>query len=188
MWKEYDLSAALSSEERSRALSEICLLSLFYKPSIQMLTLRCRVSRISKGELWNDWLFGLSNANERAIMKSVKTIGIALVLLGAAAMSGTASAHGHFHHHHGAHVGVFIGAPIVPWYYPPAYYYYTYPSVVVTEPAQPPVYIEQQTAPLSSSALEPGYWYYCHSPEGYYPYIKQCPGGWQKVPPSSTSR
>jgi hypothetical protein len=27
------------------------------------------------------------------------------------------------------------------------------------------------------------YWYYCQEPQGYYPYVKQCPGGWMKVLP-----
>lgn len=25
--------------------------------------------------------------------------------------------------------------------------------------------------------------YYCHKPEGYYPFIKTCPAGWQKIDP-----
>jgi hypothetical protein len=28
------------------------------------------------------------------------------------------------------------------------------------------------------------YWYYCTSPEGYYPYIQECPGTWHAVPPA----
>jgi hypothetical protein len=27
----------------------------------------------------------------------------------------------------------------------------------------------------------PAYWYYCPNPQGYYPYIKNCPNGWMKV-------
>ncbi len=26
------------------------------------------------------------------------------------------------------------------------------------------------------------FWYRCARPDGYYPYIKACPGGWHKVP------
>jgi hypothetical protein len=26
------------------------------------------------------------------------------------------------------------------------------------------------------------YWYYCHNPQGYYPYIQQCSVNWQPVP------
>jgi hypothetical protein len=28
----------------------------------------------------------------------------------------------------------------------------------------------------------PGVWYHCSNPEGYYPYIRDCHGGWQQVP------
>lgn len=102
-----------------------------------------------------------------------------LVLLGAS-FSPIASAHrGH------GHFGVFIGPG--PWfmappfgYYPPPYPYY-YPPVVVTPPA-PPTYIEQDEG-QAQQARPSGYWYYCYQPKGYYPYVKQCPGGWQKVSP-----
>jgi hypothetical protein len=75
------------------------------------------------------------------------------------------------------HYGVFIGVPLWrPLYYPVPYYYYP-PAAVA--PASPPAYIEQDNA----QAAESNYWYYCTNPEGYYPYVKQCPGGWQKVVP-----
>ena len=73
-------------------------------------------------------------------------------------------------------IGVHIGVPIWgPWY--PSPYYYP-PQVVVVPAAPPPVYIEQNEAPPS-----PSYWYYCNSGQGYYPYVKECPEGWQKVLP-----
>jgi hypothetical protein len=40
--------------------------------------------------------------------------------------------------------------------------------------------IDMQPAP---QAEQPVYWYYCKDPQGYYPYVKQCPGGWMKVVP-----
>lgn len=31
----------------------------------------------------------------------------------------------------------------------------------------------------------PGYyWYYCEDPQGYYPYVQQCNGPWEPVPPT----
>ncbi|HVV64061.1 MAG TPA: hypothetical protein VHC42_01230, partial [Rhizomicrobium sp.] len=27
-----------------------------------------------------------------------------------------------------------------------------------------------------------GVWYHCNKPEGYYPYVKNCSGGWEQVP------
>jgi hypothetical protein len=82
--------------------------------------------------------------------------------------------------HYGSHIGLSIGIPIG-WpywgWYPYPYYYPPYPGTVVV-PSDPPVYVEQpQAAPQ-----EQGYWYYCTSAQAYYPYVKECPAGWQKVP------
>jgi len=120
-------------------------------------------------------------------MKRNKSIVLAALLLASLA-GGTAWAHGH------ARVGVFVGVPFAgPYHYYPRYYYpyppyYYYPAVpmVVTPPA-PPVYIEkgQQQA---EAALPSNYWYYCQNPQGYYPYVKDCPGGWQQVSPQPPAR
>ena len=61
------------------------------------------------------------------------------------------------------------------WGPPPAYYYN--PPVIVTQPPPPTVYISPQRE------SQPYYWYYCESAKRYYPYVKQCPGGWMKVVP-----
>lgn len=106
-------------------------------------------------------------------VKAVLTL--CAVLLGAAA-----SAPAFAWHHGGVRFGVVIGAPFYPWYYPPYYYYPPYPPVVAA-PAAPPSYIEQggaQSAPPRTS-----YWYYCAESKTYYPYVKECPGGWQRVAP-----
>lgn len=63
-----------------------------------------------------------------------------------------------------------------PYYYPPAY---AYPPTVVV-PTTPPVYIQQESQPIPSQT---NYWYYCQKPDGYYPYVKDCPGGWLPVAP-----
>lgn len=104
---------------------------------------------------------------------------LAAALLAGVAVTAVIPALAHGGHHHGhTRVGVFIGDPFWPWwYYPPPFYYN--PPVVVMPPQSPPVYIEQGNPPSSSQ----NYWYYCRSPDGYYPYVKDCPGGWEKVPP-----
>jgi hypothetical protein len=28
------------------------------------------------------------------------------------------------------------------------------------------------------------YWYHCNNPEGFYPYVASCPGGWTQVTPT----
>jgi hypothetical protein len=127
----------------------------------------------------------------------MKLTGAALVLA-AALLGGFASSpalagggHGHGHGHSSAHFGFYFGGPVwwgpgyyypSPYYYYPPYYYPYYPPIV-TAPASPPVYIERgdvQTAPDQGSS---NWWYYCTNPQGYYPYVKQCPGGWQRVAP-----
>jgi hypothetical protein len=71
------------------------------------------------------------------------------------------------------------GSPWGPWWhYPPPYYYYPQPVYV---PAQPTTYIEQGSAPAADTAA---WWYYCDTSRGYYPYVKECPSGWQRVPPA----
>lgn len=81
-------------------------------------------------------------------------------------------------------VGVYFGPSVYwgsPW--PGPYYYPYYPPQVVVVPApQPPVYIEQNE-PAESAKQPSQYWYYCKSSKGYYPYVKECPDGWQKVLP-----
>ena len=90
-------------------------------------------------------------------------------------------------HYHG---GVVIGAPYWGWgsgwwgypgygygypgygYGYPGYGYYNSPVVVEREA---PVYVQPEG--------QPQYWYYCQSPQGYYPHVQQCPGGWMQVVP-----
>jgi hypothetical protein len=139
-------------------------------------------------------------------MKSRKFVRIlAIALLGSAMATGVASAadghHGGGGHGH-AHVGVGVylgpgwwgpgpywgpywgsyywGAPYSPYYYPP--------PVVVQQ--GPQTYIERDPQAAAPAAPQPSqWWYFCPGANGYYPYVKECPGGWQRVapqpPPSS---
>ena len=94
---------------------------------------------------------------------------------------------GQFHNHFRSHA-VIVGVPFfVPFYYPYPYYYYPlyypfpyyYPPVAAT-PYLPPAYIEQGAA---VPAPPEAFWYYCQSANGYYPHVKECPEGWQRVAP-----
>ncbi len=69
------------------------------------------------------------------------------------------------------------GAVVAPYYWYRPYYgpYYPPPPAVVQE--QPPTYVEPEEQ-------EPYYWYYCQNPQGYYPYVQSCQGGWMKVVPN----
>jgi hypothetical protein len=123
----------------------------------------------------------------------------ALVLFGAFA-SGSAIAQ---HHGHGGGVrfGFSFGVPFYgPAYYPYAPYYpyypaygypapaYGYPPVAVA-PASPAAYVEQGTAPMASAPVQAqGDWYYCADSKAYYPYVKECPAGWQRMPAQPPTR
>jgi len=92
--------------------------------------------------------------------------------------------HGGHNHGHGNSYSFWIGGGW-PGYWGPAYprYYSYYPSYPYYYPysAAPGVTAEQPQ--LSSPSQDQDYWYYCQDPQGYYPYIKSCPGGWMKVVP-----
>lgn len=115
---------------------------------------------------------------------STLVLGVLALSLGTTAAADRGRSHGHGH----ADIGVGIvydpfwfGAPYPgPYYYPPYYY----PPPVVAVPATPPVYIERDANPAPQSSE---YWYYCDRPPGYYPDVKQCPGGWQLVSPQLPS-
>lgn len=117
-------------------------------------------------------------------MKTIK-LTIACLLL---AFAGVNSAWADRGHHHG-HFSVMIGPYWGPAYYSPFPYYYPpyYPPVIVERPP-PQVYIEQPPqpaapppAPVVSAPVN--YWYYCAASRSYYPYVKECSGGWQRVAP-----
>lgn len=112
-------------------------------------------------------------------MKTIKPI-IALLLL-CALGAGNAWADHRGHVHFGLTIGPYWG----PGYYLPPPYYYPpyYPPVVVERPA-PQVYIEQpQQNAAPEGAASANYWYYCAASKAYYPYVRDCPGGWRKVLP-----
>ena len=98
-------------------------------------------------------------------------------------------------HYHGTRVSVgfafggpwWYGAGYYPYYYPsyyyPSYYYpayggygYPYPAAA-SIPGQ--VYVERDR---DVAAADSPYWYYCRDSDAYYPYVKQCPGSWERVP------
>lgn len=118
----------------------------------------------------------------------MKCIKILLTAALCATWAGTSWADGRHHHHHhhghGARLGVYVGVPFgFGWYSPTPYYYPQYyyaPPVVVRQ--APQVYIER-AAPQPAPQAE-AYWHYCSNPAGYYPYVQQCPGGWQRVVPT----
>jgi len=61
------------------------------------------------------------------------------------------------------------------------YPFYYSPAVVLAPPSTLPVFIQQE----QPQTVQPqaNYWHYCQNPEGYYPYVRNCPGGWQQIAP-----
>ncbi|HYR36136.1 MAG TPA: hypothetical protein VEQ87_17730 [Burkholderiales bacterium] len=115
-------------------------------------------------------------------------IGLALAAAGALSAGSAFAQH---HHHGGPRVSIGFGfGPYwgpgywgpgywgSPWYYPPPAYY-PYPAPIVMAPPAPTQYVERSDQPMQS-----GYWYYCETSRGYYPYVRDCPSGWRAVPPA----
>jgi hypothetical protein len=93
---------------------------------------------------------------------------------------------------HGSRVtfGLHFGVPVGWGYYHPyPYYYYPpyYPPATVIVPAPPQTYIEQPPAPQAAPRPAQGWWHYCADSRAYYPYVKDCPGGWQRVAPQPSN-
>ncbi len=52
-------------------------------------------------------------------------------------------------------------------------------------PPPPPVEARRPSAPEPATPVPEEYrWYYCEDPEGYYPYVRECPSGWKPVSPA----
>jgi hypothetical protein len=105
-------------------------------------------------------------------------VGIGLMTAIAILISGVSPAQAWWHGPH-----VWIGGPVwypYPYYAPPVVV--QPPAPVVVQPPQPPSYVQRP------DTVHDSYWYYCESSKGYYPYVKECPGGWMRVPPVPSSR
>jgi hypothetical protein len=129
-----------------------------------------------------------------------KVVAVLILLVFGAAASESAMAQ----HHGGVRFGINIGIPLFgPGYYPPyaypapayaypapAYAYpgpaYSYPAPAYSYPAPAYSYPGQAVAPsdpYAQAAPAPQHdWYFCPNSNSYYPYVRECPGGWQRVP------
>jgi hypothetical protein len=59
------------------------------------------------------------------------------------------------------------------WIVGDGWYFYPQPIYPYPDPYRPPVVAAPPPGPV---------YYYCPGPRGYYPYIPNCPTGWQVVP------
>lgn len=123
-------------------------------------------------------------------MLNTKQVLMAAAAVSFVVLSGSASADRGYHHHRGGrvHFGLTLGVPLWypgPYYYhpPPVYGYPSYPPAVVVRPA-PTVYVEREDQvaldPVPPARIQ--YWYFCRDADAYYPYVKECPSPWERVP------
>jgi len=105
---------------------------------------------------------------------------IILILVLAVASTSVLADRGHRHGGPRVSFGLHFGVPLFyqPWHYYPAPYYYYPAAPVVVQPPAPPVYVERSDVVPEGA----GSWYFCRESNSYYPYVKQCPGGWTRVP------
>jgi len=110
---------------------------------------------------------------------------------------GSWSHHGGHAHSHGYYGGYGYGWWGYPywgypywWGYPygwgyPYYSYYNpyYDPYYYEDYGSPPVPPQEATPPAETGQQQPSYWRFCKDPEGYYPYVKDCPEGWMTVVP-----
>ena len=59
------------------------------------------------------------------------------------------------------------------------------PQTVVVAPAAP-VFIERAAAEPPAPAPQV-WWYWCADARAYFPYVAECPGGWQRVAPQTVA-
>jgi hypothetical protein len=94
-----------------------------------------------------------------------------------------------------AFVGFGFGYPFwgYPWGYGVPYPYYPYPYYPYPYPAYAPAVVADSSAPLygqqdyQAAPQQQQYWYFCRGTQAYYPYVRECPGGWVTVAPQPGS-
>ncbi len=91
---------------------------------------------------------------------------------------------------------IYAPPPVTMYYAPPpapvVQYYDSVPATSMTTVTVLPARGSAYSSPLSMDAnAQPGpgasgaaWWYQCRNPAGFYPYITECPVGWEKVAPA----
>jgi hypothetical protein len=119
-------------------------------------------------------------------MRTAALVAVLLAVAGAIAGGPALASHGSSRISVGVGFGFgypYWGSPWGPWG-PWGYPYYPYYAAPVVVQQAPVTYIEQNSSAPSSRAADAGWWYYCDQSRGYYPYVRECPTGWQRVPPA----
>ncbi|MCX7171356.1 MAG: hypothetical protein NTY41_14020 [Proteobacteria bacterium] len=72
---------------------------------------------------------------------------------------------------------VYAPVAVQPYYVEPTY---VSPPMVALPPPAPPYAAQSQPTETPGGQ----WWYLCKKPAGYYPYVRECPSGWEKVSPT----
>ena len=63
------------------------------------------------------------------------------------------------------------------------WYFYSSPVYPYPSPWEPPASVlVSPPVGVAPAAPPTQYWYYCEPAHGYYPYVPNCPGGWEQRP------
>jgi hypothetical protein len=135
----------------------------------------------------------MNMSEDDSVMNTLRKLALLAVALLAMAASVPALAHGGYYGRPRVSIGFAFGGPgywgYPGWGYPgwgySGYYYappYYYPQAGAM-PAESTVYIERGDG-YSTPEQTQGYWYYCPGAKAYYPYVKHCAEGWQRVSPT----
>lgn len=91
--------------------------------------------------------------------------------------------HDWYYWHHGYWHHGWYGPRFGWWWVVPGYwYYYPAPIYPYPNPYVPPGYAVPP--PTGDAPPATQYWYYCAASKAYYPYVSECPAGWQQVLPT----
>jgi hypothetical protein len=120
-------------------------------------------------------------AKHVGIILMVVVLGLASVAFASGGRGYRGYGYGHGYRGHGYYGYRGSSVVIVPQVVLPFGIPYLYPPPVVVAP--PPVYVQPAPQVYVQPPPPQPYWYYCDHPQGYYPYVPQCPGGWRQVTP-----
>ena len=67
------------------------------------------------------------------------------------------------------------------WFADGLWFFYTAPIYPYPPYVGPDAYYDY----YDENGAPPYYWYHCEDPQGYYPYVQQCNGPWEPVPPNA---